>query len=354
MGRIVAEQAEMQLRYNGGLPPSVTVVVPSLHCDANLQECIASLAGQSWRNLTIVVVDNSGAGKARRALAEFPQVRVLENAGNAGFGAAVNRGYREFPADYLATLNDDAAACPEWVERLVEALEKEAGAGMAASRVVMAGTDRLDSAGMNIARDGSSRQRGHGEPERFHLAPCEVLLPSGSAAMYRQAMLEQTGLFAEDFFLYCEDTDLGLRGRWAGWRCLYVPEARVAHRYSASAGAASGLKAWLVERNRLRLVVRNFPWPEVLASFFWAAIRYIWHTADLFAGQGKAAEFRRSEGGAWRLPWLVLKAHAAMAAHLPGLLAQRRAIAGCRRISAGEFRELMKQFSMPIRQVASW
>jgi GT2 family glycosyltransferase len=354
MGSIVAEQAQIQLRYNVCLPPSVTVVVPSLHCDANLQECVGSLLQQNWQNLTIVVADNSGRRKARRMLPDSPQIHVIENPSNLGFGAAVNRGFRLFPADYLATLNDDAAASPDWVAQLVEALENDPAAGMAASKVVLAGTDRLDSAGMSIAPDGSSKQRGHGEPERFHSTPCEVLLPSGSAAMYRRAMLDDTGLFEEDFFLYCEDTDLGLRGRWAGWRCIFVPQARVIHRYSASAGAASPLKAWLVERNRLRLVIRNFPVSMIVASFFWAKIRYFWHLVDLCFGQGKASEFRRREGGAWRLPWLVLKAHADLVCRLPMLLAQRRAIARSRRITAHEFQALCKRFSMPVRQVALW
>ncbi len=329
-------------------------MVPTLHAGTNLRDCVASLLEQSWPDVTIVVVDNSGEGRARQALGESPRLRVLENGRNAGFGAAVNRGFREFPADYLATINDDATASPDWIRSLVEALENDASAGMAASRVVMAGTDRLDSAGMNIARDGSSRQRGHGEPERFHSDPCEVLLPSGSAALYRRAMLEQTGLFEEDFFLYCEDTDLGLRGRWAGWRCLYVPHARVVHRYSASAGVASALKAWLVERNRLRLVVRVFPFPMILASFLWACARYFWHGVDLISGHGKASEFRRREGGAWRLPWLVAKAHLDLIRSLPQLLAQRRAVFRARRISSREFRTLLQRHSMSVRQVASW
>jgi GT2 family glycosyltransferase len=192
---------------------------------------------QNWERISVVVVDNSGEGRARTRLQAWPGVHILENPENAGFGAAVNRGFREFPADFLATMNDDATASPDWIRHLVEALESDPAAGMAASKVILAGTDRLDSAGMSIARDGSSRQRGHGEPERFHNTPCEVLLPSGSAAMYRREMLEQTGLFEEDFFLYCEDTDLGLRGRWAGWKCLYAPEARVLHRWS---GTGSG------------------------------------------------------------------------------------------------------------------
>ncbi len=58
--------------------------------------------------------------------------------------------------------------------------------------------------------DGSSKQRGHARPPKFFPVAEEVLFPSGSAALYRRAMLEQIGGFDEDFFLYCEDTDLGL------------------------------------------------------------------------------------------------------------------------------------------------
>ena len=330
------------------------MVVPSLACDANLKECVASLLAQDWEHLTVVVVDNSGLGKARALFAGQQRVRIVEMPSNAGFGAAVNRGFREFPADYLATLNDDAFASPDWVRCLVAELEQQRQAGMAASKILLAGTDLLDSAGMNIAADGSSRQRGHGSPEHFFNEPCEVLLPSGCAAMYRAEMLREIGLFPEDFFLYCEDTDLGLRGQWAGWKCRYVPRARATHRYSASAGAASALKAWLVERNRLRMVIRLFPAAMIPASIFLAAVRYFWHAVDLFAGHGKAAEFRRREGSAWRLPWLVVKAHLDLLLRLPRLLAQRREIARRRRIPPREFAGILRRFSMPLRQVASW
>ena len=62
-------------------------------------------------------------------------------------------------------------------------------------------------------------------PPQVFAARRKALLPSGSAALYRRDMLDEIGLFDESFFLYCEDTDLGLRARWAGWECLYVPEA---------------------------------------------------------------------------------------------------------------------------------
>ena len=115
-----------------------------------------------------------------------------------------------------------AYAGVEWLDARYESNRVEYEA-----QVRLYGERQLDSAGMLMALDGSSKQRGQGRPpEDFPVAE-EVLLPSGSAAIYRRRMLEQIGGFDDDFFLYCEDTDLGLRARWAGWKCLYAPDAVV-------------------------------------------------------------------------------------------------------------------------------
>lgn len=291
-----------------------------------LGACIASLERQSFTDMEIVIVDNSGRNEARRLLHAATRARVVSVAENRGFGGAVNLGFQEYPAEFLATLNDDAEASPDWLQSLVSALEGDPEAGMAASLVALAGSGKVDSSGMLVARDGTSKQRGHGDPIENWLAPGQTLCPSGSAAIYRAEMLEQSGLFEEDFFLYCEDTDLGLRGRWAGWRCLYVPNARVEHHYSASAGAASSLKAWLVERNRLRLAVRCLPLAWLLGVPAASLVRYFWHAVSLVSGRGKAAEYARGGGRFFSLIWMVIRAHADLAVNWRTLWRQRRSI----------------------------
>ena len=184
---------------------------------------------------------------------------------------------------------------------------------MCASQVRLFGEPRLDSAGMLVARDGSSKQRGHGRlPEDFPVLE-EVLMPSGSAALYRRAMLEEIGGFDDDFFLYCEDTDLGLRARWAGWKCLYVPEAVVEHHYSHSAGRASPVKAYYVERNRLFVLVKNFPGAHAAGRALRRRWRAICGTPGTFSkGQGSAARFRAEGNAGPKMLWYVVRAHAAL------------------------------------------
>jgi len=203
-----------------------------------------------------------------------------------------------------------------------------------------------------IASDGSSKQRGHGMPPGVLEAP-EALFPSGSAALYRRAMLDEIGLFDESLFLYCEATDLGLRAQWAGWGCRYVPGAVVEHRYSHSAGRASPLKAYYVERNRLCTVVKNFPGRMLWAAPFASVARYFWHVAALLSGRGKAAEFRQAGHSAALLPFLVIRAHLAASFRLPALLAARKRIRASRRITSTDFHGLLKRHSITIREVAA-
>jgi len=298
------------------------------------------------------VVDNSGSGLVRSA--GLPEaIRIVENQTNLGFGAAFNQSFRLSRAPFLATLNDDAVPAPGWLEALVEAIETRADAGMCASRVVLAGEGKLDSAGMLIAGDGSSKQRGHGRPPEEYARPEEVLFASGSAALYRRTMLEEVGLFDEDFFLYCEDTDLGLRARWAGWSCLYVPNAIVEHRYSHSAGRGSPLKAFYVERNRLFVVVKNFPARALWKVPFFAAVRYFWHVVLLARGQGTAGEFRRGGHSAWELARIVLAAHAGLWGARRRLAIQRRVIRAKRRISPREFCRLLRAHAIGLHEVAA-
>jgi GT2 family glycosyltransferase len=330
--------------------PLVTVVVPTLVAGEALADCLRSLESQTLDRFEVMVVDNSGNGLVK---ASGSRVRLMTNQHNAGFGAAVNQAFRASNAPYLATLNDDAAAHPRWLEALVSAAESHERAGMFASQVLLAGSGKLDSAGMLLAADGSSKQRGHGEsPESFEHRT-DALLPSGSAALYRRRMLEEIGLFDESFFLYCEDTDLGLRARWAGWECLYVPNAIVEHRYSHSAGRASPLKAYYVERNRLYLTIKTFSWPMLARTPFAALARYFWHVVSILGGRGKGAEFRQAGHPAALLPLLVLRAYAVALVGLPRLLAERRRIRATRRLTPREFKALVAKHSIPVRQVAA-
>ena len=300
-----------------------------------------------------MIVDNSGENKVRRSVPERNGLRIVGSPVNLGFGAAVNLGWRYSVAPYLATLNDDAVAHPDWLKKLAETMDKNPQAGMCASHVRLKESGKLDSAGMLIAADGSSKQRGNNEAPANFSKSAEVIFPSGSAAMYRRKMIEEIGSFDESFFLYCEDTDLGLRAHWADWKCIYVAAAVVDHIYSHSVGRASPAKAYLVERNRLYTIVKNFPLRILWKAPWMTAVRYSWHLVSMMSGHGAAGQFRAEGNPPAQLAWFVCRAHISLLGALPRLLRERWAIRKRAKIAPKAFCVLLEKYAISLRQVAS-
>jgi len=102
-----------------------------------------------------------------------------------------------------------------------------------------------------------------------------VTFPSGCAAMYRKDLFDQVGIFDERFFMYNEDTDIGVRAQKVGWKCLYVPTAVAMHLYSQSSSAYSPKKLFYVERNRLMLIVKNFSVEQIVWGAPFTVVRYL-------------------------------------------------------------------------------
>ncbi len=252
----------------------MTVVVPTLAADETLDECLASLERQTFSDFEVIVVDNSG----RSAVAPRDGVRVIANDRNVGFGAAVNQAFRESKAPFLAVLNDDARRIPAGWKRCCGQWKRGPTSACAPRKSGTCGRGPVwirracCCAETEAASSAGIWNRPH--PIRASRKCCCPAAPRLSIAA---KCWKKSALFDESFFLYCEDTDLGLRARWAAWECLYVPDAVVEHRYSHSAGKASALKAYYVERNRLFLIFKNFPFMDLLLVPFYAIARYFWH-----------------------------------------------------------------------------
>ena len=315
--------------------PLVSVVVVNWNGRPYVADCLASLARQTYPHVEIVVVDNGSTDGSLELLRGDwgARIHLVAEPVNRGFAGGNNVGMRAAKGAYVALLNNDAVADPRWIERLVEAAEADATVGMCASKIFVQGRDRvLDSAGLLLSLDGIGRGRGRLEPDHPRFARAEdALVPSACAALYRRAMLDEIGLFDEDFFAYCEDSDLGLRGRLAGWRCRYAPGAVVHHRYSATTSPYSPFKAFHVERNRIWVVVKCYPLPLVAVGLLYTAARYLTQAYGALRGRGAAGRFANAMTP-WAIAGLVMRAYLAAFARLPEMWRRRRLIAQQRRV----------------------
>ena len=338
--------------------PTVTVIVVNWNRRELLRAALGSLATQSWRDFEVIVVDN-GSTDGSPALvdemaATFPvPLRLIRNAENRGFCAANNQGIDASKSRFLALLNNDAEADPGWLAALLDVIQSDDAVGMVASKIlVYEDPTRIDKVGHLIYLDGQNRGRGTGQFDRGQFDRIdETLWPDGCAALYRRAMLEEIGSFDEDFFAYADDAELGLRGRIAGWMCLYAPGAVVRHHRGATLGLSSGRRLTLIERNRVLLAVKLFPWNLLwlngayflarLAAGLVAALRdrgEVRHYPDL---RGKlTAATALLWGSVTALPWI------------PRMLRKRREFRKRHRLTPPQIRRLLLRHRITLRELS--
>lgn len=285
------------------LAPRVSVIIPNWNGWELLRPCLESLRQQRYHDFEVIVVDNASSDNSVAEIrAQYPEIRVLALSQNGGYSAGCNAGIYAARGEILVMLNNDTETDPEWLGKLVDALDRHPEAGSAASRMMIF-RDRttIHSAGDLYQRDGTANSRGvwqpHGPPydeERYVFGGC------GGAVAYRRAMIEAIGAFEERFFMYCEDVDLNWRAQLAGWRCVYVPDAVVYHHLSATGGGA--LASYYVGRNTLWVIARTYP-TSLLKRYWRLILAAQWQIAfkALCAIRGKAARatLRGQLAGLW-------------------------------------------------------
>ena len=248
--------------------PSLSVIVPTWNGRELLAACLQALRNSRGPAFEVVVVDDASSDGTWDWLSHQtdPRIRSLRNESNLGFARSMNKGFQLARGRWLVPLNNDTRVRPSFLEELVKC--GESGFDMVAPRVLLAGGSEVDSAGVTPLRDGSSIERGRARPAEAPelLAPTEVFGPSASACLYSRRVLDATHGFDEDFYAYYEDVDLAWRARHAGLRCMYWPAAVVEHRHSATWGRVSDRKLYLLERNRLWTLWKNYPFRWVAAE----------------------------------------------------------------------------------------
>jgi GT2 family glycosyltransferase len=250
------------------LTARVTVIILNWNGKQFLERCLQSLLTQTFQDFEIVLVDNGSKDGSVSFLEEhYPQVRLITNQENQGFAAANNQAIRATDSEFVATLNNDTEVTPNWLGELVRAADMaDNRIGAYASKMLFTyRAGMIQSAGIALDRAGIAWDwRGGEEDDRTEEESVEIFGASAGAALYRRSMLHEIGLFDEAFFAYLEDVDLAWRAQWAGWKALFVPTARVLHFHSGTGKEGSYFKNWHLGRNKIWVVAKNYPWPQML------------------------------------------------------------------------------------------
>ncbi|MBA3390614.1 MAG: glycosyltransferase family 2 protein [Rubrobacter sp.] len=316
----------------------MSVIIPNWNTLKFLGPCLTSLREQTFQDFETILVDSGSTDDSLPFVAgNFPEVRILALGENRGFSGAVNAGIRASEAEFVVLLNNDTEQDPAWLAELARTAENHPEAGSFASKLLdFHDRDTLDGAGDALRKSGLPYRLGHGERDKGQFdKQVPVFGACAAAALYRREMLDDIGLFDEDFFAYCEDGDLSFRAQLAGYGCLYVPGAIVYHVGGASTGGKRSPTATrLGTRNGLCLLVKDLPTPLVPGMLL-----------PIVAGQVTRLAVTTLSG--------VLPAHLAGLVEamrlIPKMLRKRRDIQKRRRVPTTPIRMLLRDSSWAAR-----
>ena len=321
------------------MQPEVSVVIVSWNGRHHLDTCLQSVAGQRDVTTETIVIDNGSTdGTAGYVRDRFPWVKLVTLVENRGFAGGNNAGARVASGQYLAFLNNDTVADPDWLRALLSGIDEPNHFLLVTSRIVyMHDPDVIDSAGDGVLRWGGAFKRHHGEPASAASTTQEVFGVCGAACLMPRAVFDDIGGFDDDFFASHEDVDLSYRARLRGYRCRYVADAVVRHVGSATLGTASEFAVFHGQRNLEWMYVKDTP-----GSLLWKTlpghIVYDVAAGVHFARIGRLRPY--------------LRAKAAALAGLPRMLRKRTAIQRTRRVHAAAIAPLLdtKWLSAKLRE----
>ncbi len=280
--------------------PRVTVIIINYNGRQYLEELLSSLHDQTHTSFEAVLIDNGSTDGSVGFIKEFAAwVRLVPEETNLGFAEAANQGAQLSDAEYLVFLNTDLSLAPDWLERMVEAADRDLQvAAVAPKMLLFRDPIRLNGVGGCMNALGYTWDRGMFEKDCGQYdEQAEVLFASAAAALFRKSAFLESGGFDERFFMYHEDVDLGWRLWLSGYRIVTQPQSVVYHHFGATTASAKGMdwREILGERNNIRALIKNYS-PSNLVWALWNL--FLLHQPI----RRKLSQFRNFGWTLWYLP----------------------------------------------------
>ncbi|OGF47927.1 MAG: hypothetical protein A2536_00105 [Candidatus Firestonebacteria bacterium RIFOXYD2_FULL_39_29] len=271
----------------------VTAVIINHNGAEFLEKCVNSVTAQVLKTFEIIIIDSFSSDDSAEILAKYGEFNIKKLSKNIGFAAAANIGIRESSGDHVLIMNSDTCLKNDFLEKLCGTAEKLDGTyGMFSGKLLrMQDENLVDSAGQFIRRTLRPIERNYGKADKAYPAG-DCFFPCGAVMLLKREMLESVKFeeeyFDEDFFMYFEDFDMGLRANATGWRCYYESKAVATHFRGGSDGK-KGSKIFLFRKKSLELkrhllanrylvlaknapaglIIRNLPFIILYELLFW-------------------------------------------------------------------------------------
>ena len=263
----------------------VSVVTPNYNGLKFLKAYFDSLALQAEFIEEIVIVDNGsedGSVEFIESLNEnYPvDIKLIKNKENLGFAPAVNQGIRASKSEYVYSLNNDVELEKDTVEMIVRDMDDSIAIGenpfsFSSKMIQFNNRNLIDDAGDEYTILGWTRKAGDGKPLGKYDEKREIFSSCGGAALYRRSVLDEIGMFDDNFFAYLEDIDLSYRAQINGYKNFFSPRSIVYHKGSGTSGSRyNEFKVRISARNNLWLAYKNLTLPQKILNFIFLFIGF--------------------------------------------------------------------------------
>ena len=242
--------------------PKISVIIVNYNAGEWLARSVASVAAQTLKDFECFIIDNGSTDGSIAALPDLDKrFMIIKLTDNTGFTRANNIGAGKAKGEWLALLNPDAFARPDWLDALLAQTTRKDVTMVGSTQVMALEPDVCDGLGDCYHFTGLAWRAGFGHniEARTDYETCEVFGPCAAAALYSREVFMRLGGFDESFFCYHEDVDLAFRFRLDGGRCIQSADAKVDHVSSGITGRASDFAVYHGTRNRMWTFVKCMP-----------------------------------------------------------------------------------------------
>lgn len=249
--------------------PDFSVLIVNYNGGAYVQGALDSLRAQTHRSFEVILLDNASADGSVDNLdtSGLPAFTLMRETENHGFARGNNLAAARARGRWLALLNPDAAARPDWLAEILAGTRRHPGVtSFACTQLWMHDETKLDGAGDNYLLFGIPWRGGYRRPSTEIPAEGTCFSPCGASAVYHRETFAAAGGFDERLFCFCEDVDLGFRLRLEGGTCVFLPDAIVAHAGGGLSDKVSGFAVRYGTRNRLWVYLKCMPLPLLLVT----------------------------------------------------------------------------------------
>lgn len=246
--------------------PLVSIILSNYNGLVHLKECFDSLSNINYKNVEIIFIDNNSKDRSVEFIRNnYKNVIIIQNKKDYGFSGANNIAASHAKGKHLVLLNIDTIVGKNWLTELVKVAEASDEVGIVVSKqYYYHDRTKINFAGFSSDKYLKHNRIGYNERDhKLYNIQMETFFAAGASVLIKREVYEKIGLFEGIYYAFYEDLDLSWRAWISGYKVIYAPKSFIYHKAGFILGKKNPKKAYLIERNKLRTLLKNYEFKSI-------------------------------------------------------------------------------------------